>query len=406
MGAYPYIEEIVNRVLGDKKIGYTVFAANVLQDKLYQKAEPKTGSLALYPIAKNKTGTAKKFTIYGASDTATYVQNDQTQMLSFDWTVSADFLRLSNIQAAMASGPEALIDFIKGQVEIVTRSLRDLVSDDIFNGTGAAPDAAGLSTILSYSPTYGGKTRTDFPALIPVRVSANDVNQVLGSATGTLVFTLNSTIVTAGTASLPITDVFPGGFLTGPDGRRYKVLENSATQIRIFPAYQGTSVTSSSWTYTGFFYPSSVYGNAGELTLKKINKVMSFCTDGNDLPTDIVSSSGVHNFFLNAVIDKGFNVNGEVRQIGLQKVNVLTYNGTEVYIDNHIPSDTLYVLNLNYIHLTPLKGYEKIQLSKDGMYKDTSGTRVASLVGEVVATYAIGCNGVNRQGCIVDIQTV
>jgi hypothetical protein len=409
MGAYPYLEEVINRLLGTEKIGYSVFAANILQEKLYKKSKPATGNIVTYPIAKNKSGTAKVFTVYGASDTATYQQPDMVQMLQFDWTVAADFLRISEIQLNQASGKEALIPFLESQIEIVVRSLKDVVSDQIFNGNGVSPNAAGLLTAISYSTTYGGKTRLQFPALIPQLKDARDVNQVLGSGTGTLVFTNGSNVVTEGTANIDAVAIYAGGYLTAPDGNRYLVVASpssggAANQLTIFPAYQGTTVTSNSWTYTGAFYPSSTYGGSGVLTIEKINRVMALCSDGDEQPTDVIFNSFTYSTFLNLLSSKGFLLQTQVKQIGAKSINYLNYNGADFYIDNHIPEGVVLFLNADYVHLTPLKGYENIQLSKAGLTKDTSGTRVASLVGDVVATFAVGVNGVNRCGGIINIS--
>lgn len=408
-GLYPALEELINRTLGRDDVAFSIFSANILQDKLYKNVKRKTGERAVFPFAKRRTGTAKNFTFYGATDTATYNQQvDAIEMLDMEWTNTADFLRISNVQAAMAAGPEALIRFIEDQIEVVSRSLREKISETIFNGSGTPPDGPGLSVALSYSTTYGGKTRIpvgandEYRALLPVFVDANDVQQFNGSSVGTLTFTIGSNVVTPGTGNF--TGWYPGGSVTAPDGNTYRVVSVGAT-VLLERNYTGSTITSSSWQYNGFFYPASTYGNAGEFTLKKLNKVMAYCTQGAETPTDIVCSATAYTALLNTVVDKGlYPFNEAVYELGVRKIGILQYNGADMYIDTHVPGNDVFILNLDYVNLAALKGYDKPQLAKTGLAKDTSGTRIDSLVGEVVATYALGVPGANRCGRITGIS--
>lgn len=402
------LEELVNRKLLTSEVAKTVFKANKFFDLLDEKSKPKTGAWIEFPIALGKSGTAKMFTIYGTTDAASYAPVEKVKQAKFDWKNAADFLRISGIQMQQVSGPEQLVDFVESQTMVVLESLRQLISDQLFTGSGLNENAVGLETALDNADTtglttYGGISRAGVSALQANEADARDVNSYNGATNGNAVFTNGSTVV--GEGGTPAVDwdtlnIYPGGRLVAPDGRTYIVMGKGVNQIFIDRPYEGASATSTSWTYTGLFNDTTTYGGSGVFTAEKVDKIVALCTDGNDHPTDILVNSLTFSRFLH-IVQKNQRFTGtQTTEIGSRKYLSLYFDGADVCIDNHAADGTLYVLNLNYWALPKLKGYDRPQLRKGDLVRDVTGTRIQSWIGEVVCVFALMCRALNRQGVL------
>ena len=412
------LEELVNRALAESEITKTIFRANRYFARVDERSKTITGAWVEFPIYTGETGTAKMFTVYGTSDSATYNPVEKVKMVKMDWKAAADFLRVSKIQLQQASGPEALLNYLQAQVEPVVESLKQLISNQLFTGDGQNDNAWGLDSILRINgPTtspadnaFGGVARSGLKVLQANIADATDTTDFAGSTDGAMTFTNGSDVVQQGTTGTndfdPAANLKVGGVLTGPDGRKYIVayLDTANNQVYIDRPYEGATATNdTTWTYKGRYSNTTVYGNSGELTAEKLNLVMALCTDGSDHPTDLFMNSELFTVLLNEVIVKTRYVGTNNEQIGPEDYLSMYFNGARVYIDNHAPAGKVYVLNAKYGRLVKLRGYSEPRLDRGSLRWDVTGTRIQSLVGEVVCVFAHYIRALNRCGVIQGI---
>jgi hypothetical protein len=281
-------------------------------------------------------------------------------------------------------------------MEGILESLRQLVSRQLFTGNGLGDNAYGLDTLLStFSGTgvrsFGGVSILDARSEVARVLDARDINTYNGTTNGSAVFTNGSNLVGEGGAT-PVDwdslNIYEGGQLTGPDGVTYTVAGKTANTLHLTGRYLGATTTSSNWSYKGRFSDTATYGStAGQFHINKVDKAIAIATDGENHPTDIICNNETFTRFLHEIQQKQRFVGTKNEEIGSQQFLTLYVDGAEAYIDNHAPSGTIYFINNKFCALRKLRGYSDPALDRDSLRWDVTGTRIQSLVGEVVTVF-------------------
>jgi len=132
-------------------------------------------------------------------------------------------------------------------------------------------------------------------------------------------------------------------------------------------------------------YEFATEGEAGVWTVNKIHKAYTHdgVMDGQDVINMIsVNASRFYSFMVQLQqLQRWYGEDPYLLSEGYQN---FMFNAARVTVDNYERETDVRMSNTKHCQLYMLKGYDKFQLTEDGLYKDTSGRRVDSLVGDVL----------------------
>jgi hypothetical protein len=256
----------------------------------------------------------------------------------------------------------------------------------------------GLAALFDNSASYLGQARTVSSAMMAVKFSSSGDNNATSITAGGDTcavtaggFTVTGTGTTWATAAAA-DEVFVGDKVTIVDtGETRRVTQVVSNTVLYVDQPWGATDASSLATATSPFINTTKYGAAGLLTAAKLNKAYYAACDGSRHPTILLANYDAFESVQSDILQQQRYVAGSA-EYGNDKAQGTGFNQAMFVIDGYMPENKIYGVNENFHQLYCLKGFDKPKLTKAGLLPDVTGTRRASLVGEVNAVM----NQINR----------
>lgn len=136
------------------KLVDNIFNSNSLLKKLKEKEKPLPGGdKVLVPLNYAKTSASGW---YQGSETLDTADSQEITSAEFDWKQLYANISVTRRDELRNMGDAAIINFVKSKVEIAEKTIRDKLSDALYNTGADAKQIQGLRLALSTSNTYGG----------------------------------------------------------------------------------------------------------------------------------------------------------------------------------------------------------------------------------------------------------
>lgn len=397
-------ERVINRAIGDE-IGESAFAASVGLERAWSKRELRTGTQIEQPIFTGEDGTAAMFSVHGfdsagASGTVTYKEPNKTINLIIPFQPAGDTIRLSEIRMKQAAGNKTeLYNYFRMQAGLLKLSMQKLLGSQFVNGDPAtnSTDIHGLKSIFNVASggsgvAYQSQERTQSDALFPSIFTANAT---------TTAYAAGSASIAAGSRVINGTNTtFTGGAVSEGDkitlGTQTFTVRAvvSATVLHVTPAAAAASGTVS-FTHSPQFKDTTTYGGSGEISLAKIDKAYWDCTDGPFEPTVMLCRGDMFGGITARMLANQRYASRD-NQVGVKKRQSFMYNNAELFIDNYVPSGTVYGYNEEFFKMYALQGLDSIRLVEGSLQRDISTFQRASYVAEVNVVLNASTKAPNR----------
>lgn len=414
-GTHTYTDVLgimVNRSV-EKEIGRTATYGAAAFNALERKSSAKgvTGSHHEWVMKAGDPARAVNFEVYGTNDGQTAAEPDNHFECQSKNKYTGTLFKLSKIKLKEAGGKEAQFDYAKEQAMTAIDDVKLKLNRNIFYGdpTVSAPDPLGLSYTINYTGSYANTTRSSSRALVGNRLDAGAVTTNTGDVTGSTI-TKGSTTVTLGSAQT----WSAGDIVRINDGtleRRYYAANSgsSSTALTIAPKLGNEQATTSSATVAieaPFYKANQGLGGANVWDLGKINRAIALSTDNGESVDCLLGDEFQYENFINetlateeAITTSDLNGMGPDTAVGFR------YRTAVVQCDNNINPGELYGLNSKYLHFRGTKDYLQLGLEDGKLVREASANpnSFANLLGNIIVSRNLICNGINRQFLITGL---
>ena len=112
------------------------------------------GTQLVQPVAYATTTAAGWYN--GGSDTLTVTSNDQIDSIVLDWAYAYANITIARKDELQNSGKTAIVNFVKGKVQLAEKTLADTLGTGLYNLGTTANALIGLRLAVGTSRTYGG----------------------------------------------------------------------------------------------------------------------------------------------------------------------------------------------------------------------------------------------------------
>jgi uncharacterized Zn-binding protein involved in type VI secretion len=397
-------ERVINRAIGEE-IGYSAFAASVGLERAWAKRNLRTGTQIEQPIFTGEDGTATMFSVHGfdtagSSGNVTYKEPNKLVNLIIPFQNAGDTIRFSEIRMKQAAGNKTeLYNYFKTQAGLFKLSFMKLLGNQFVNGNPAttSTDVHGLASIFNVASggsavSYQSQERTQSDALYPSIFAADATTTVY--ATGSASIASGARIINGTNTTFTGGSVSEGDKITlGTQTFTIRAVI-SATVLHVTPAASGASGTVS-FTHSPQFSDTTTYGNRQVVNLAKIDKAYWDCTDGPFEPTVMLSRGDMFGAVVSRMVANQRYASQD-NKVGVKKRQSFMYNNAEYFIDNYVPSGTIYGYNEEFFNCYALQGLDKIHLAEGSLQRDISTFQRASFVGEVNVSLNFSTRAPNR----------
>jgi hypothetical protein len=396
-------ERVINRAIGEE-IGESAFAASVGLERAWNKRVLRTGTQVEQPIFTGEDGTATMFSIHGmdsagVSGTVTFKEPDKLINLIIPFKPAGDTIRFSEIRMKMAAGNKTeLYNYFRTQASLFKLSIMKLLGQQFVAGDpdGTSTDVHGLASIFKVAASnagvsYQSQARTQSDALFPSIFCADATTTAY--ATGSASIADGGRVIT-GTNTSWASSIFEGDKITlGTQTFTVRAVV-SATSLHVTPAADGASGTVS-FTHSPQFSDTTTYAASGVINLAKIDKAYWDCTDGPFEPTVMFTRGDMFGAIASRLVANQRYASQD-NKVGIKKRQSFMYNNAELFIDNYVPSGTIYGLNEEFFNCYAVQGLDQIKLVEGSLQRDYSSFQRASFVAEVNVALNFSTKAPNR----------
>ena len=417
-GTFTYNEDLsrfVDRHMSPDVSDSSLFKTAALE-YLWKNKEEVTGERVEWAIMTGDDSNGENifFTIFdgGGSDSPTATEVDNYLVCQSDFKNAGRKIKLSKMKIKRASGKEARVNYVKQATRSRVAAIMQGMNRAFFTGDptlSGNPQYHGFDATIDFgvdTTTYAERTRSDSRGLVGNLLSAGYTTTANLSQTGS-------------TATNGSTAVTLGGAQTWAIGDEVRITNGSTGNTRIYYATNAGAAATALTISSNYEDPTNAsctvviespfnlakYGTANELTLPKVHKTFSTTVDGTDAANLGICHSRVWNELRQLVLDTERSISkSDLNRLGTAGHTNFLVLDMPIVVDNNAPLDRLYMLNLDYWGLKCLKGYGAMNLSEAGLIDvATVDSTYQTVVGEVVTSAELCCNGINRQAILSDI---
>ena len=378
----------------------------------------------------------------------TFTEKDSVRNMEVQWAFMHDNIRFNKVHLQWAASEGKFMDYFVENMDYLKDSLEQFAAGQILDGTGRGTGQtqmygryqqvaswsgdraanSGQGTNADTTNTHFGLPRHQFPNMVGNVWRADavhdangngegdgvDVVRYLGSSgqvlilastalefTGAVYQNNETDVDLAGADVLPLTldcDEFyvwitVDDGTSALDGQTFKRVIGcggaGAGGFQIAQVIHDTTLADSADITVDVVirpkYNYDVEGEAGQFTVNKMHKAYTHdgAMDGRDY-VDMLSINSNRFYSFMIALQQLQRWYGEDPYLLSEGYHNFMFNAARTTIDNFEDEDAVRGDNTKHTKLYLLRGFDKFQLDEDGMYLDTTGRRIKSIVGDVL----------------------
>jgi hypothetical protein len=392
--------------------------------------------------------------------TQTYTQKDAVRQMEVRWAFIHDDIRFSNIYLTWQESEGKFMDYFVENMDYISDSLKVFMAEQLLFGAGRGggeSDFYGLyNQIVSWSGdrtagggrginddpsnTHFGLKRHRFPNMVGNIWRADIVHDPASAGAEIRYLDTSNVVQTAPSSALDFvgatylncqTEIDTGGLLPAAydvhelyvyvtvndgasslDGQTFKRIIGVGTAgnqyLQVAQVINDPTLAAGTGINVDIqIRPKYEFADEGEAGVWTVNKVHKAYThdgvmDGQDF-IDFISVNSSRFYSFMTALQQLQRWYGEDPYLLSEGYHNFMFNAARVVVDNYEDESTTRMSNSKHCSLYFLNGYDKFQLTRQGMRPDTSGRRIDSIVGDVVVGGQVVARSPNRDARMVGV---